>query len=74
MNNIFKILQYLWLAAGIFGLAFGIFQANKEGLASSYLFFLVAFIGGMMFMVNRRRSKVWEQNKNGHIQGKEKND
>ena len=62
MTNIFKILQYLWLTAGIFGLGFGIFQAGKEGIASAYLFFLVAFIGGMMFMVNRKRSKVWEEN------------
>lgn len=62
MNNIFKILQYLWLTAGIFGLGFGIFQASKEGLPSAYMFFLVAFIGGMMFMVNRKRAKNWEEN------------
>jgi hypothetical protein len=63
MTNIFKILMYLWLTAGIFGLGFGIFQANKEGIPSAYMFFLVAFIGGMMFMVNRKRAKTWEDKK-----------
>jgi hypothetical membrane protein len=63
MTNIFKILQYLWLTAGLFGLGFGIFQANKEGIESAYMFFLVAFIGGMMFMVNRKRAKSWEESK-----------
>jgi hypothetical membrane protein len=72
MTNIFKILQYLWLTAGIFGLGFGIFQANKEGLESAYMFFMVAFIGGMMFMVNRRRSKSWEESKQKDASSPEK--
>ena len=63
MNKMFFILKWLWLIAAIGSFVAGLLRLRNHGFGDSALYFSIALIGAVMFMVNHKRIK--NEKKNG---------
>lgn len=61
MKGIAYILEMIWLVLTIFCLALGIYETVRNGLASSYILFLLALLAGLMYFIRRGRRKKLEE-------------
>ncbi len=58
MKGFIKILQYIWLLAGVVCLVFAIISFKNKGFSSEIILFLsMAVIAVIMFIVNGKRYK-----------------
>jgi hypothetical protein len=50
-----KMLEYAWLAIGFIAICLGAYKTYTDGIAESYLFFLIALIAGVFYSIRRKQ-------------------
>jgi len=56
-NRVTHILEIFWLIVAILSLLAGIHQSMNQGIKESWLFYLIAAIGFLMFYLRRNLRK-----------------
>lgn len=60
MNSLAKILEFIWLVLAFFCLGFGIYATIATGFSQSYMFFALALVAFLMYLLRRVRRKKQE--------------
>ncbi len=56
------ILEFVWLALTIFGVAIGSYKVATTGFKDSYVFFIIAAIAAFMYILRRAMRKFTDNN------------
>ncbi len=54
MLRVLRILEFAWLAIGLFSLVMGVYQFNTYGMETAQWFFLGAFMAAVFYAFRRR--------------------
>ena len=59
-----RILEITWLIIGIIAILIGAYETYTKGIEEGYLFFIFAFVAGIMYALRRSRRIKMEKDTN----------
>ena len=61
MIKVLKMMEVFWFLVALAGAVYACYQIHTIGLSEGYVFLLVPFVAGIMFILRRLRRKSIEQ-------------